>query len=124
ADAGCIASQRLEAGGRVVAAACVVKERNRTNRRVVAAGSVASECIHTISRIPEAGCVAIERISTNGRVVLAGCEAEERTVTLSGVGAEIASVRCWGWENRLRCGRKRKAAEHEGNENKSTLKRR
>ncbi len=38
--AGCVAEERINTGGRVVAAGCVAKERFKTVGRVVAAGCV------------------------------------------------------------------------------------
>ncbi len=63
----------------------------------------------------------MERPISNRRVVGAeACETEKRILTLSGVEVGIASVR--RRDNGSTYRRKRKAAEHEGNENKSTPK--
>ena len=59
-------------------AGCVAKERINTVGRVVAAGGVAKERIRTVGRVGAAGCVAKERLKTGGRVVAAGCVAKER----------------------------------------------
>src|SRR5438270_8408087 len=102
--------------GRVGVACCVAKERINPVGRVGEAGCVEYERLKTDGRVVVAGRVAIERVKTDGRVVEAHCEAKERTITLSGVAARIASVRCWG--NRSRRRRKRKAGDSKWNEQK------
>src|SRR5439155_1065629 len=104
--------------GRVVVAGCVVIERVSTDRRVVVTGCVFIERSITVGRVEVADGGVNERFPTDCRVAgahaVAGCERVEGVITLSRVAAGIASVR--RWENRSRCGRKRKAGEDERHE--------
>ena len=85
-------------------------------------GAVILQCKKTNGGVVAAGCVRIERLKTNGRVSGAPCEVEEGIIARRGVLTGIASNR-WG-AHRLRCGRKRKAGEHEEDETESKPRRR
>src|SRR2546430_1896993 len=116
--AGCVAKERIKTVGSVFGAGCVFIERASTDRRVVVTGCVFIERSITVGRVEVADGGVNERFPTDCRVAgahaVAGCERVEGVITLSRVAAGIASVR--RWENRSRCGWKRKAGADEQDE--------
>ncbi|SRR6266478_7659305 len=100
----------------------VVLERFITGARIVRGSAIFKERRKTGGRVKRAGCDINERLVTISRVLLSGCETKKGLSSLSGVPIGVASVR---WRtNRLRCGRKREAREHERDEKESAPRRR
>ena len=104
---GCVANERLHAGGHVLKAGGVVKERiisvggvraaggvqekgARSLRRVEVAGRIATEGGKTNGGIEVAGCVATKGGKTDGRVAGARGKREERIITLCGIATGVA----------------------------------
>ena len=110
--------ERSSTVGRVEVASHVVFERLKTVARVVEAGGVVQEHSKTGGRVVAAGCVAGERIKTDSRA-LAGCQVQKRIITLGGIAAGIASVRCRNNPESSRGRRKCKRTKRKRDENES-----
>src|SRR5438132_13580769 len=87
----CVAPQRLNTKGIVIAACCVVKERLHAGGYVGVA-SVAKKRIYAIGRVRVAGGVVSKAIDTGGCVLRADRSVESRTraIAASGTGRGIA----------------------------------
>ena len=101
----------IKAIGKIVVASGVAEKCADSVRRILVTGCIAQEGKITVGRVEEAGGVAKECVNTVGRVADARREIEECVGTLGGVLVGIASIRFW--DNRSRCGRKRKQGESE-----------
>src|SRR5207248_11214813 len=115
---------------RVVPSRCVLKQRSPTNTGVVGARGVAQERLKSIGRVVATG-VVFERLSASGRIPTGSCSAIERASAKSrvvGTGGDTSEGSCpfsrigvaqvsFGECSYFR--RKRKAAEHERDENES-----
>ena len=115
--------ERLITQARVVAANDVEPQRIHSQRRVKVTEGVCAQSVKTHSRIAGAASdVEVKRKLPNGSIPDAGYGLAKGTLSLSGVEARIASVRCW--DNRLHCRQKRKAGEQERDEKETESHRR